>query len=258
VSWQAPNLAADPFENLRPVRRVSGLLLVVALALTAWNVGTWVRAGSGAAARTAELERLTRETEQSNARIATLQQDLASADLDAANRKAEFLNERIAARAFSWNLLLDRLVEKLPPGVRLRQLAPASQKPRSDTAGARRREDGPETVTLTIAGEAEDDDALLALVDHLFADPGFVNPNLARESVTSAGLVQFNLTVDYRPEEPAHAARASATGASSVGAPGPPATVPPASAPAAGSEPDATASPAAAAAGADPAGKGKP
>ena len=256
--WQAPNLASEPFENLRPVRRVSGLLLLAALALTAWNVGTWVRAGSGVAARTAELDRLTRETERSNARIATLQQDLVAADLDAANRKAEFLNERIAARAFSWNLLLDRLVETLPPGVRLRQLSPVSQNSPSDTAGARHREEGPETVTLTIAGEAEDDDAVLALVDHLFADPGFVNPNLARESVTTAGLVQFNLTVDYRPDEPAPATPPAAAGTSSGSAAEESTPAPGATAPEGGSKPGPSGAPADATVPADRGGKGRP
>jgi Tfp pilus assembly protein PilN len=241
MSWQAPNLATEPFENLRPVRRISGLLLLAALALTAWNVGTWLRAGSGIAARTAELDRLESETAQSRARIATLDQNLAAADIEGANREAEFLNQRIAERTFSWNLLLDRLVDTLPAGVRLRQLAPTSQRNGSTSLRTRSAEPGGETVTLSISGEAQDDDALLELVDHLFADPGFLHPNLARESETNAGLVQFNLTVDYRPEEPGTASAATGSdqenaGAPDAGAPGaePAAAATPATAPATG------------------------
>ena len=58
MSWQAPNLARRPFVNLRPLRRTSIALTVVGVALTAWNAASYLRAGSGAAAKSAEVARL--------------------------------------------------------------------------------------------------------------------------------------------------------------------------------------------------------
>lgn len=209
MTWQAPNLAREPFENSRPARRVALALGLAALALTAWNVGTWWRTGAGAAERAHELERLTSTTAEAKERIATLESDLAAADLEQANEEVEFLNERIDERAFSWNRLLDELVEAMPAGVRLRQLSPRREAGRTAGAGRRpRRERVASAVTeerdveLRIRGDAEDDEALLELVDRLFAHPAFRDPNLAGESRSSAGELTFELSVVYRPDLP--------------------------------------------------------
>jgi hypothetical protein len=192
VSWQAPNLAARPFLNLRPLARVATALAAAAVALTAWNVTSYVRAGSGAAARADELARLAAETTAARDRLATLTADLATRDLAAENRRALFLNERIAQRTFDWNALFDRLAEVQPRGVRLRRLTP-----RFAAAG----EDGRAVVSLAVDAEAEDGEAMLELVDNLFAHAAFANPNLSRESRQRGGEIAFDLTVDYFPED---------------------------------------------------------
>jgi Tfp pilus assembly protein PilN len=192
VSWQAPNLARQPFLNTQPLRRVAGALAVAAVALTAWNVHSYVRSGAGAAARRAEIEQLTAEAAAARARLATLEDDLARRDLGAENRRAEFLNARIAQRAFGWNSLLDRLAEAMPGDVRLRTLTPRPSGGGTDGAEA--------SVELVIAAEARDDEAMLELVDQLYAHPAFAGPNLQRESRQRGGDIAFNLTVEYRPE----------------------------------------------------------
>jgi len=205
VTWQAPNLAREPFENRRPARRLGLLLGLVALALTAWNVGTWWRTGAGAAERAHELARLTASTAEARERIATLETDLAAADLQRANAEALFLNERIDERAFSWNRLLDDLVEALPPGVRLRQLSPQLESGRTTGGTSRARRGAPalleqRDVWLRIRGEAADDEELLAFVDRLFAHPAFSEPNLSSENRASSGVLSFDLSVIYRPD----------------------------------------------------------
>ncbi|MCM2268618.1 MAG: hypothetical protein NDJ75_00775 [Thermoanaerobaculia bacterium] len=191
MNWQAPNLARRPFLHLRPLRRVAAALALVAVALTAWNVASYLRVGSGHAARVAELERLAAETAAARDRLATLTADLATRDLAAENRRAAFLNERIAQRTFDWNALFDRLAEVQPGGVRLRSLTPRF------AAGAT---DGRAAVALTLDAEASDGEAMLELVDNLFAHPSFASPNLSRESRQRGGEVDFDLTVDYFPE----------------------------------------------------------
>ena len=192
MSWQAPNLARQPFLNTQPLRRVAGALAVAAVALTAWNVDSYVRSGAGATARRAEIDRLTAEAAAARARLATLEDDLARRDLGAENRRAAFLNARIAQRAFGWNALLDRLAEAMPRDVRLRTLTPRPSGGSTDGAEA--------PVELVIAAEARDDEAMLELVDQLYAHPAFAGPNLQRESRQRGGDIAFNLTVEYRPE----------------------------------------------------------
>ena len=215
MSWPGPNLARQPFVNLRPVHRTAIGLAGLALLLTAWNVVTYERAGSGAAARATEIARLERESAAARERLATIEADLASRDLTAENRQASFLNERIEERTFSWNLLFDRLAEALPREVRLRSLSPR-------VAGARGGERGRRTasvrtpVELRIVGEAADDESLLEFVDRLFAHPSFDRPDLETES-RQAGGVSFSLNVIFYPEpvpaapEPAAAAPEAST-----------------------------------------------
>jgi len=198
VSWQAPNLAREPFVNLRPVRRTAAALTVLAVALTAWNVFTYERAGSGAAARSAEIARLERDIAAARDRQATIDSDLAARDLVAENRRAEFLNARIEERTFSWNQLFDRLSEALPRGVRLHSLTPRVATERGYRA--RRAASVRTPVVLRIVGEASDTEALLEFVDRLFAHPAFEKPNLESESRQSSNQLSFGLSVTYFPE----------------------------------------------------------
>lgn len=198
MSWQAPNLARRPFVNARPLARLAAVLTLAALALSAWNVTSTVRSGSGAAERRGEIDRLSGEAKAARERAATLEADLARWDLAAENRRAEFLNARIVQRTFGWNALLDRLAEAQPRGVRLRTLTPrfAGSEPHSgqEEASVAR------AVFLSIAAEAEDDEAMLEFVDALFAHRSFAAPNLARESRGRGGDIAFDLSVDYLPE----------------------------------------------------------
>lgn len=200
MSWIAPNLAQAPFENLRPLRRISLILAILALLLTIWNVGTWMRTGAGAAEKGAELERLTVETGRKKAEIETLEAELAAVDLEAMNERVEFLNERIADRAFSWNAFFDDLAEVIPPGVRIRQLAPARQRETERRASAgRERRAGDEVVEISLVAEAEDGGQELELIDRLFAHPRFESPDLSRDAARPGGPHEFAFLVVYHP-----------------------------------------------------------
>jgi len=202
VSWIAPNLAHRPFENLRPMRRISLLLTLLAILLTAWNVATWLRTGAGAAEKAAELERLTAETAKARAEIETLESDLRSANLEEANQQIEFLNEQIAARTFSWNHLFEDLVEVLPSGVRLRRVTPSVERSRRSGRSERTRRPaspGEELVSLELSGEAESQEMYREFIDRLFASDRFQSTNPSGDTEGDDRLVQFNLSTLYRP-----------------------------------------------------------
>ncbi len=222
MSFAGPNLARDPFANLRPVRRTAVTLWLAAALLLAWNVAAYVRSGAGVADRAAELERLRRTSAEDRARTQTLEADLRRADLGRTNAQTIFLNRRIGERTFSWNLLLDRLGETLPRGVRVTRLAPdisKEERPRTGEATAPLPPPAARRVSLQMAGEAEDDESLLEFVDRLFAHAAFDRPNLSREARAKSGTLNFTLTVSYRPApvdgdpEPSAAAAAAAPSA---------------------------------------------
>ena len=201
--WQAPNLAREPFLNQRPLLRATAALAFVALALTAWNVTSYLRAGSGAAHLEAEIQKAARETEAARAKLTTIERDLGAHDLAAENRKAVFLNERIEERTFSWNRLFTRLAEAEPRGVRVRSLSPSFGKNAPVLTASGRRA----PVALAIQGEAQDGEALLEFIDHLYEHPAFDTPKLSKEAhQAGGGLTSFSLTVTYLPDAEPQAA----------------------------------------------------
>lgn len=204
MSWVAPNLARRPFANLRPLRRLAALLWIAALGLTVWNVVSTNRAGSDAAARRAELERLDAATDGARARLATIDADLARRDLAAQNELVRFLNERIERRTFSWNRLLDHLAEVTPADVRILDLQPrpldrADEGGRPISAEGLAAERSARAVALRISADARDAEAMLEFVDRLFAHPAFERPNLSREARQGAST-GFEVTTTYDPE----------------------------------------------------------
>ena len=62
-------------------------------------------------------------------KIETLESDLRRADLERVNLQTEYLNQRIAERAFSWNLLFDDLVGVMPRQVRVPPLTVRTARP---------------------------------------------------------------------------------------------------------------------------------
>lgn len=212
-----PNLARAPFVNARPVRRLSVVLWLLALGLLGWNVRAYLDSGAGATARRADLTRLRKENAETRARIQTLEDDLRRADLIRVNLQTEYLNQRIAERAFSWNLLLDDMAQVLPRQVRVQRLAPEGFRDDRSLGTGRTPSSAERRVSMRLSGEAADDEALLEFVDRLFAHPSFDSPNLSSESRNRSGSLDFELTVGYRAAGKAGVAAREATVATSPG-----------------------------------------
>ncbi len=227
MSFGGPNLAREPFVNARPVRRAAATLWIAAIALLAWNALAYVSSGAGAAGKADELERLRAATRQARTRAETLETDLRRADLERGNQRTGFLNRRIAERAFSWNLLLDRLIETMPRGVRLLRLSPEGFREERTRRGTEPAVAPAErTVALQIEGDSEDDESMLEFVDRMFAHPAFERPNLSREMRTKTGGLGFSIAVAYRPAADLAPAGASAAALSSGAVSSAPGTTP--------------------------------
>jgi Tfp pilus assembly protein PilN len=198
---RSPNLARRPFVNRRPVQRTAlilaiagGLLLLVNL----WLYVGYARTRSSNATQLNEIEaRITQENEN----LVAADRTLASADLRLQNELVWFLNQRIDERSFGWSVLFDRLAGLLPADVRLNSLSPqfSRDEARREARGGNFESDGEHMVLLGIQGTARDGDAVLELVDALFADPAFRDPNLSQENQTSRGEISFSLSTLYLP-----------------------------------------------------------
>jgi hypothetical protein len=91
------------------------------------------------------------------------------------------------------------LGEVLPRDVRIYRLAPVNILPARERRGAvAARPTREAEFTLSIAGAARTDEALLELIDALFAHPAFAAPKLSRES-REGGEISFDLAVTYDP-----------------------------------------------------------
>ena len=207
------NLARRAFVNTRPVTRVALLLWIVGGLLLLGNVTLFYSYLSGSTEARAELAGKQEAVEQERRKAGQLETRLAGLDLEQQNEQVEYLNRKIAERAFSWSLLFDRLAEVMPDDVRLIQLQPASiggdDRPGARTApsgGAvrgRRPMGTSDRVPLTLQVEAKSDVAVDQLVDNMFAHNAFDDPDYTRETrsdeESDEDVVRFDLTVIYIP-----------------------------------------------------------
>lgn len=217
----APNLARRPFVNRRPVARVSLLLAVIGLLLLVLNLFLYVGYARTRAATATELRDIETRIEAEEEALEAAASALAEAELDEQNELVSFLNGRIAERTFGWSVLFDRLADLLPDDVRLVSLAPRVTRPdetRRRSAGAPPPE---RRAELGIQAEAKDGEDILELIDALFADPAFRNPNLSSEAMTQGNRIRFSLSVVYLPDAAEAMARdGAADGAENAGADG--------------------------------------
>jgi Tfp pilus assembly protein PilN len=199
----APNLARRPFANTRPAVRAAIFLWLAGALLLAFNLTVYSSYYVDSADMRAELAAIERKAARERSTAESMSAALAGLDLERQNEQVEFLNRKIAERAFSWSLLFDRLAEVLPDEVRLTMLRP--QGVVADEEDSRRRrgeraevvEEG--RVGLEIVGEAKNGEALLRFIDNLFAHPAFDEPDLSREETEGGSAIEFAVRVAYLP-----------------------------------------------------------
>lgn len=246
------NLARRPFLNRRPILRLAGLLWLIGAALLILNV--WLFSGhwQGTAVNRQRLIEANREIRELDEELRAQDQALARVDIRRQNRQTARLNSLINYRTFPWSALFDDLEDVVPLDVRLTSVRPevhlkepkkprrrTSSSPTSGTgdappaAAASRRGAEDETlrrdeVKLRLAAAAKSEEALMELIDTLYASPYFRGPFLPGEVLNLAsGSSSGSVSVIYltRPASPGGEAEDGATGEASPeppsGAPSP-------------------------------------
>ena len=118
------NLSTRPFYNERFVRNLLGVLAVVAIGLTVFNVVEILRlerAGRDARQTVAQNNEQARDLRQ---KAQVIRQSINQAQLEKVRVAARDANALIDRRAFSWTALLNYFQATLPPDVRVAAVAP--------------------------------------------------------------------------------------------------------------------------------------
>lgn len=193
------NLAQRPFVNTRPVKRLTIVLWIAAVALLAVDVLLYHSHFSGQGEKRRQQQELREAIDAERARVEALSEQLAGLDIRYQNEQSEFLNRVIGERSFSWSNLFDRLTELLPADVRLTSLTPRFGSERRRATSHRQANLDSNEVLLDIRGSAKSSEDLFSFIDRLFASPGFRDPDLSSEALQAEGELQFSLGVIYRP-----------------------------------------------------------
>jgi hypothetical protein len=158
----------------------SCLMLVIGIC---WNLGHVILTHQESLTIQAELDRVRQQDLDFMAEAQREGIDLSVEALKRLPSEVELANQLLEKRTFSWTKFLTELEQAIPPRLALSSV-------RLDQAGT--------TVRLTgTAAALEDITAFtVGLQDHAT----FKDPNLAQHRVGQNGLVEFDVTVQYRRE----------------------------------------------------------
>ena len=178
------NLASRPYRDYRPVYAVVVVSSLLIAFLMLNNVDTfyrYIRETKTTRSKIADLDRQAeteqRQTQQVSERFRTF-------NVKVLSEQTQFVNARLAERAFSWSELLDRLEHVIPDDVRLQSIMPTFGK------------DG--FVHLTVIALGKNSQSMVHALDRFNHDAHFANPFPSSEDRTDNGY-HFGVSLDYRP-----------------------------------------------------------
>lgn len=222
------NLAGRPFQNRRPLRRLSAMLWVAVAVFGLLDLWLFWDHLTGFSTTTGKLTDVREAIERENQDIERLGEDIAELSLAEQNTEVAALNDIIADRVFPWGLLFDHLEQILPDQVWLTSVSPSrdndesrlrrTRNPRGSRSGRNRRTrqattalntEQPTGVNLVLRCIARDNDALRSFLDRLFESPVFESPHVPGQANNAQRQVEFSLNVVFRVDLAQEARRAA-------------------------------------------------
>jgi hypothetical protein len=178
------NLASRPYRDYRPLYAVvvASSLLIAFMMLN--NIETYYRYIRDTKSTRAKIAEVEQQVEAENRQAEAMSQRVRGVNVKGLAEQAQFVNARLAERAFSWSELLDRLERVLPDDVRIESVSPGFAK------------DG--LVHLTLLAVAKNGDGMVRTLDRLNRDLHFANAFPTAEDHVDAGY-RFGIGVDYKP-----------------------------------------------------------
>ena len=178
------NLSTRPFYNERAVHVVAGLVALVLLAITAWQVVRVVRLSRYKTELNAAIKRDRNEAEYRTKEAASVRRGLDQKELAVVSQAAKEANLLIEQRTFSWTQLFNHLEATLPEDVMLVSVRPEF-------------EEGETHVSLDLQGRESDD--IDTFWDSLEKTGAFRDIEWSAVMVTEDGLNKIQMTAVYLP-----------------------------------------------------------
>ncbi|MDQ6803048.1 MAG: hypothetical protein M3041_19775 [Acidobacteriota bacterium] len=178
------NLAGRPYRDHRPLYAVVVVTSILVAMMLLNNIETGYRYVRETRTTRDKIAQIESQIDTENRRTDDANQRLQGVNVKQLSEQAQFVNARLAERAFSWSELLDRLERVLPDDVRIESISPAFGK-----TGI---------VHLTMQASAKSGDGMTRTIDQLNHDARFGNPFPTSEDRTDNGY-KFGIGVDYRP-----------------------------------------------------------
>ncbi len=181
------NLASDPFVNRVFPMTAVGVVVGLAVALTLFNLVSFILLGRTYRKEKAELSRQEQRLTVLKTDIAQKRKVLESGGITRFAREADFVDSLLKAKRFSWTLFLTDLERIKPYGAMFTSIAPNFTK------------EG--TIDVRLRGVANPRDQLLKLEENLFKDEAFTNSKLQSEKREKSNpWTTFQITFEYLPE----------------------------------------------------------
>ena len=178
------NLASRPYRDYRPVYAVVVVSSILIAYLMLNNVDTYYRYIRDTKTTRSKIADLDRQAEMEQRQTQQVTERLRSFNLKVLSEQTQFVNARLAERAFSWSELLDRLENVVPNDVRLESISPTFSK------------DG--FVHLTIIALGKNSQSMVHTLDRFNHDLHFASAFPSSEDRTDHGY-HFGVSLDYRP-----------------------------------------------------------
>ena len=122
------NLAGRPYRDYRPLYAVVVATSILIAIMLLNNIETGYRYVRDTRTTRDKIAQVDSQTDAENRRTEDAYQRLRGVNVKLLSDQAQFVNARLAERAFSWSELLDRLERVLPDDVRIESISPSFAK----------------------------------------------------------------------------------------------------------------------------------
>ena len=178
------NLSTRPFYNERPVHLALGIVALLVLGLTVFNITQAVRLSSRNTELTERADRVEAVVADVAGQTLAIQRDINRTELDAVVTAAREANALIDRRIFSWTEFFNRIESTLPPDVMMTSVRP---------------EIGEEEITVSMGVLGRRVEDIETFMGRLEATGAFAELLARQEEATAEGMYRAALRGRYLP-----------------------------------------------------------
>ena len=178
------NLSTRPFYNERPVHLALGIVALLVLGLTVFNVTQAVRLSSRNTELTERAERVEAVVAEVAGQTLAIQRNINGTELDAVAAAAREANALIDGRMFSWTEFFNRIESTLPPDVMMTSVQP---------------EIGEEEIAVSMGVLGRRVEDIETFMGRLEATGAFTELLARQEEATAEGMYRAALRGRYLP-----------------------------------------------------------